>query len=263
MPRVGSYVQRSINVKNIKGQFISKTDIGLVRMINEDRAISLVNAYGDVLLCVCDGLGGHNKGDYASELAVSILSETFRDKIHFHCSLDVRFWIYKVLNKINRAINEEASHNEKYADMGTTIVLTILHGNKIYTAYAGDSRAYSVLNRDLLKLTSDQTYVEYLYQTGQIKKEEMATSQERHKLINALGTYPSVSYSIIVKKNEFKAVLLCSDGLYNNANDSDIKACVTSDERVEQKVDTLIGIAKSNGGSDNIAISYWERNSND
>jgi len=263
MPPVANYVPRSINMKNIKGQFIAKTDIGLVRMINEDRAISLVNSSGDVLLCVCDGLGGHNKGDYASELAINILSESFRDKNKYYCGIDIRFWIYHMLNKINRVISQEATHSEKYSDMGTTIVLAILHSNKLYIAYAGDSRAYGLENKEFKQLTSDQTYVDYLYRTGQIKKEEMSISKERHKLINALGTYPSVSYSLIVKKNVFDAILLCSDGLYNNANDADIKTCLFSTERIEQKVDTLIGVAKSNGGSDNIAISYWERNTND
>ena len=50
---------------NYKGQFASKTDIGCVRLVNEDQAASLINASGNVLLCVCDGMGGHNKGDYA------------------------------------------------------------------------------------------------------------------------------------------------------------------------------------------------------
>lgn len=250
-------------MKNIKGQFISKTDIGLVRLINEDRAISLVNSCGDVLLCVCDGLGGHNKGDYASELAVKMLTESFRDKNKYYTGIDVRFWIYHMLNKINRAINNEAAHNEKYTDMGTTIVLAVLHANKIYIAYAGDSRAYGFEKNQYSHLTIDQTYVNYLYETGQIKKEEMSTSKERHKLINALGTYPSVSYSLVIKKNTYNSILLCSDGLYNNATDGDIKSVIISNERIEQKIDTLIGIAKSNGGSDNIAISYWERNFND
>ena len=55
----------------IKGRFGSKTDIGLVRASNEDKALSLIDAYGNVILCVCDGMGGYMKGDFASKIAVA------------------------------------------------------------------------------------------------------------------------------------------------------------------------------------------------
>ena len=71
----------------IKGQFGCKTDIGRVRVTNEDQAFALINASGNVLLGVCDGMGGHNKGDYASRVASEIISEEFRSKSGFKSSL--------------------------------------------------------------------------------------------------------------------------------------------------------------------------------
>ena len=257
--------QRSTMKKqiNIRGQFAYKTDIGRVRIINEDQAIILSNASGDVLMCVCDGMGGHAKGDYASKLAVDVLSEQFRKKSHFVTRFGARRFISKCIRQINTTIYNEAQQNIEYKDMGTTLVVALLYKDDIVVANVGDSRAYSVRYDHLKQLSEDQTYVEYLYRTGKISKEEIATSKDRHVLMNALGLYPSASYEIKVYPNIKTPILLCSDGLYNNATEAEIHAALSTNERIELKIDTLISIANANGGSDNIAIAYWESIEND
>lgn len=249
--------------KNIKGQFGSKTDIGCVRVTNEDQAISLINASGNVLLAVCDGMGGHNKGDYASRLAIEILSDEFRKLSGFRSKFHVRAWLSRTIRAINRQIYKEAEANPAYKGMGTTIVLALFYKEEVFILNIGDSRAYFVRYGDLRQLSEDQTYVDYLYHTGKISKEEMATSPERHILMNALGSFPSASYSLHIYQNLKNPVLLCSDGLYNNATEKEIHSAVHTNDRIDQKIDTLIGIAKRNGGSDNIAIALWEASDND
>ena len=250
-------------MKVSKGQFISRTDIGKVRLVNEDRAISIVNPEGDVLLAVCDGLGGHNKGDYASQLAVNVLTDEFRKITKFYGIFHIRLFLSRTLKMMNHEIFSTAEKNQIYRDMGSTIVLALLHKSKVYIAYAGDSRAYGLKDGVFTQISEDQSYVDYLYKTGQIKKEEMSISSERHQLMNALGIYPTISYSLSILKNNFDSILLCSDGLYNNMNDRQIADILKTNERLEQKVDTLIAVANSNGGSDNMAISLWEKIKND
>ena len=247
----------------IKGQFASKTDIGCVRITNEDQATSLINASGDVLLCVCDGMGGHNKGDYASKLAIDIISEEFRAKGGFFSQFSVRYWISKVMKKVNNTIYKMAQTNPIYKDMGTTINMAILYRENVFVVNAGDSRAYFIKRYGVQRLSEDQTYVDYLYQTGQISKEEMETSSQRHILMNAIGTYPSPSYDVKIYPNNKNSILVCTDGLYNNATEAEIHSALSTNERIDQKIDTLIGIAKSNGGSDNIGIAYWEAYNHD
>ena len=246
-----------------KGQFASRTDIGCVRLNNEDQAASLINASGNVLLCVCDGMGGHNKGDYASKLAIDTISEEFRNKNGFISLFSLRQWIGKTMRKVNKVIFDEAQKDENYKDMGTTVNFVILYGDYFYVVNAGDSRAYLVNEESLERLSEDQTYVEYLYNTGKITKEEMETSSQRHVLMNAVGTFPSVSYDVKFYVNNGKPILVCTDGLYNNATEAEIHSALSTNERVDQKIETLIGIAKSNGGSDNIGIAYWEANKHD
>ena len=64
----------------IKGRFGCKTDIGLVRASNEDKALSLIDADGNILLCVCDGMGGYMKGDFASKIATDSITAAFSSK---------------------------------------------------------------------------------------------------------------------------------------------------------------------------------------
>lgn len=243
---------------NYKGQFIAKTDIGLVRTTNEDQAAALINASGNVLLCVCDGMGGHNKGDYASKLAIDTICLEFKKKNGFFSSVSLRRWMAITMRKVNKIIFDEAQKDPTYKDMGTTVVMAVLYADSVFVCNAGDSRAYFIRKKGLQQLSEDQTYVEYLYATGKISEEERETSSQRHILMNAVGTFPSVSFDYKIYPNNGFPILLCSDGLYNNTTEREIHSALSTSERIDQKVDTLIGVAKSHGGSDNIGIAYWE-----
>ncbi len=240
-----------------KGSFAFKTDIGRVRVSNEDQAAVATNPYGEVLLVVCDGMGGQNKGDYASKMAIDSILEAFASKRSMPLFLTKR-WLTKALKTANALVFEEAERNPVYKDMGTTCVAVLIQGNKMLVSNIGDSRAYRYNGRELSRLTEDQTVVDYLYRTGKISKEEMNTREDRHVLTNALGVYPSCSTDLKIMPYLGEAILLCSDGLYNNVPENEIRAALSTDERADEKVTNLIAEANSNGGSDNIGIAYWE-----
>ena len=69
--------------KYIYGRFAMKTDIGKVRLNNEDRVAALTNTRGNILLIVCDGMGGQNKGDMAASLAIQTITQAFKEKDRF------------------------------------------------------------------------------------------------------------------------------------------------------------------------------------
>lgn len=242
----------------IRGRFGSETDIGLVRPSNEDKALSLIDAQRNVLLCVCDGMGGYMKGDFASKIAVDIISAAFKSKIRFFCGLQVKLWIRKIIKSINYSVFSESQDTDKFRGIGTTLCLAVFYKNKIYVANVGDSRCYKVNDDKLEQITRDQTYVEYLLSQGKITEEEKLTSKDRHALMNFIGQKKEINYSLQVIKNEERSILLCTDGLYNNASDKQIFSAMSSQERLDQKISTLIGIAKANGGTDNIGVSIWE-----
>ena len=241
----------------VSGRYSCRTDIGKVRLTNEDQASATVNAKGDVFLIVCDGMGGQNKGELASSIAVSHLIDDFNSS-KFLNLMDVQFWLNRHIRAVNRYIYNEARQNALYRGMGTTLTAVIIYKGSVVTAQIGDSRLYEIQNNNLVQLTSDQTYVNYLYNTGQITKEEMATHPRRHMLMNALGTYPSVEIDISTRPYVNQTLLLCSDGLYNNVSETTIASILKGKDSPEEKVNELISIANNNGGSDNIGIVIWE-----
>ncbi len=245
-----------------KGHFASRTDIGRVRITNEDQATVLTNFRGEVFMVVCDGMGGQNKGDYASKAAIDHLVERFQSKRKMPAFF-ARSWLRRTIKEANAIIFNEAEKNKTYRDMGTTCVAVLILGSKMIVANIGDSRAYCYAKGRWERLTHDQTYVDYLYRSGQIEERERASSPERHVLMNALGIYPSASFDLSIRPYEGETILLCSDGLYNNVSEPEIRAILSTDERVDQKVSSLISDANANGGSDNIAIALWEASHDD
>lgn len=248
------------NSKYVCGRFAYRTDIGKVRLSNEDQAIATINSAGNVLLIVCDGMGGQNKGDFASSLAVKSIVESFRKKNKFHSQIDAGWWLRKAIQNANKDIYNESKENKTYDGMGTTLTLALIVKNNVLTAQVGDSRMYFVdqIVREFKQISEDQTYVAYLYRTGQITKEEMKTHPKRHMLMNALGIYPSASADIKVLPYNNQTILLCSDGLYNNVPDIDISSIIKGEDTTEEKINELISLANANGGSDNIAVVLWE-----
>lgn len=242
----------------IKGKFGSKTDIGLVRPSNEDKALSLIDADGNILLCVCDGMGGYMKGDFASKIATDILSSAFKSKMKWIFDFQVTMWIDKMVRTINYSVYNEGNDSDALYGMGTTLCFVVFFKGKIFIANVGDSRCYFLEKDEIKQMTRDQTYVEYLVAYKEIDEDEKRTSKDRHALMNFIGQRKTVDYQLIVEKNEKKTVLLCSDGLYNNATNQQIYSVLSSQERLDQKISTLIGVANSNGGTDNIAVSIWE-----
>ena len=246
------------NKTYVYGNYACKTDIGKVRMTNEDRAGAFTNAKGNILLIVCDGMGGQNKGEYAAQIALDVISEAFLKKQKFLNSLSVRNWLFNIVKEANRKIYDEANSKQQYNNMGTTLSLVLIYKSTFFTVQVGDSRVYELRNHHLEQLTDDQTYVNYLYKTGKITKEEMATHPKRHVLINALGMFPSIDFDFASHPYMNSTLLVCSDGLYNNASEQEIYSVLNGKDVATQKANELIAIANANGGSDNVAVAIWE-----
>ena len=248
--------------KYLTGRFFYRTDVGKVRLNNEDQAIALTNASGNVLLVVCDGMGGQNKGDLASSLAVNTIVSSFKNRKGFMNSYFARLWVGQAIREANKSIYEQSQSNPNYHGMGTTVTLLLIIKDVAIMGHVGDSRCYFLKSRhDLVQMSEDQTYVGYLIRTGQITPEQALTHPKRHVLMNALGIYPSASIDIKVFPYLGEEVLLCRDGLYNNVPIEDIAAVIKGNDSVEQKVNELIAIGNKNGGSDNIAVVLWEAQS--
>lgn len=243
-----------------QNDFAYKVDVGKVRIANQDQANILTNSYGDVLMLVADGMGGHNKGDYASKLTIDFLSDEFKKRKKGFVSIFVaKLWLQYVVGRANKLVFNTGEKSVQCKGMGTTLVVILIHKKSIVVLNVGDSRAYLYREDKLEQLSEDESYVEYLKRSGQLSEKEAAKRKDKNVLLNALGIYPSISFNSRLLAYHNESLLLCSDGLFNNLKEEAIKDILKKNFSAKETVNELINKANKNGGSDNIAVCYLTR----
>lgn len=242
------------------GTFFAISDIGKVREDNEDSYLTKVNAFGDVLLCVSDGMGGRNRGDFASQYLVSAIQSSF-DEIDkkFKNEKQICKWIYSTVKHINSYIFAKAKMNKQFSKMGTTLSLCIISGDLLVTAQVGDSRIYALtVENEFIQLSTDQSYAEYLIHSKKIDEEAAKNHPERHKITNAVGIRKDCNIDFKTFIYNGQSLLLCTDGLYNNISTRNMENVLKGSDTSERKCKQLISFANANGGTDNMAVIIWE-----
>ncbi|MFH1701780.1 MAG: Stp1/IreP family PP2C-type Ser/Thr phosphatase [Candidatus Zixiibacteriota bacterium] len=241
-----------------------KTDIGLVRKLNED-SIRLAPSHN--LFIVCDGMGGHSAGEVASATACDIVRSLYchhyagllkDDRLKlpriFPPSTDV---ITKAVRIANHWIHKKASDNSELAGMGTTIVAVAIEEDIITILHVGDSRIYKFANKKLTPLTIDHSWAAELEQNEKISAEEAKNLVNRNVITRALGVKASVDIDVAVRKiTENEIYILCSDGLCGFVDDGDIRdVTVACNEDINKICDNLVQLANDRGGSDNVSVA--------
>jgi protein phosphatase len=235
-----------------------KTDVGRRRKVNQDYAGRAYNKNDNLLLVICDGMGGHSSGDFASSSTVNKLTEEF-ELTSFTSEEEVKEWLYINLLKINDYIYQFSKEEANFYGMGTTLVACVFFNDLIIFANVGDSRLYTIDGNKIKQVSEDQTFVNSLYRAGYINEEEAQNHPRRSVLLFAIGTEKDLQVQIETIENKCDYVLLCSDGLYNMVVDTEILEIVKEPGKdVESKVERLIDTANKNGGIDNIAIILAE-----
>lgn len=235
-----------------------RSDIGRVRQVNEDQSwVSQLNN-GITLAIVADGMGGHQAGDVASKKAVdafrSILEQSAAKA---DLSLqEGKMLIRQAISQANEAVFELASRNERYHNMGTTIVAALVKQDNAIIGHVGDSRAYKITQGVITQITADHTLVNELVKSGQLSIEEAAHHPRRNVLTRAVGTDSQVEIDVqTVEWSPQDVLLLCSDGLSNMVSEQQMLQTVTTEQlELDAKADHLISLALHAGGDDNITV---------
>jgi len=242
----------------------TKTDIGKERTSNEDSVASLIMnsqsfrkefSYG--ILVVADGMGGHQMGEVASEIAAKTFIEAVTENIfHFTSSNNGLIKFDEVLKKAVESANKkvwEISENQTIK-MGTTLVGAIIFNKHIYIVNIGDSRAYLIKpNKSIRQITKDHSAVQEMLDNHVITKEQAINHPRRNILTKALGLSESVTPDIFEQDMEDDTLMLCSDGLYGMLNDNEITKTVNGN--IYKTADDLISLANKHGGTDNISVA--------
>ena len=169
-----------------------------VRTDNEDY-IQIVGNPGDgrYLFVVCDGMGGHDKGEAASQVVGSTICE-YWEKVS-SCS-DIESVLCEAFNRASEALDAKADLLN-HIEMGTTMVLAAIEGNKLTIAHAGDSRAYFLRPNDGL-----------VYQT----KDHLAHSVWGDSIDRSFFSYQRDKANVEVRQFDLHAgdrLFLCTDGV--------------------------------------------------
>ncbi|CAF1810850.1 protein-serine/threonine phosphatase PrpC [Bacillus subtilis] len=237
-----------------------KTDTGKIRQHNEDDAGIFKGKDEFILAVVADGMGGHLAGDVASKMAVKAMGEKWNEAETIPTApSDCEKWLIEQILSVNSKIYDHAQAHEECQGMGTTIVCALFTGKTVSVAHIGDSRCYLLQDGDFVQVTEDHSLVNELVRTGEISREDAEHHPRKNVLTKALGTDQSVSIdtrSFDIEPGD--KLLLCSDGLTNKVEGTELKDILQSDSAPQEKVNLLVDKANQNGGEDNITAVLLE-----
>jgi len=211
---------------------------------NQDR-LAYSYSKDSVLLVIADGMGGYRHGEVAAQLAVKSLTEAFQAQAKPRLANPVEFLTTQILDT-HRAIEALALNDEMLESPRTTIVAAVLQGQDMFCAHVGDSRLYHFRAGELLFKTEDHSLVQRLFRKGLLRRVDMFTHPERHKIYNCLGGEREPKIDIAHSKNleEGDIILLCSDGLWTLVDDNTISKTLM-EGMVSETVPKLLGMAES------------------
>lgn len=238
--------------------YYANTNIGRIREKNQDQAIVCINAKDQVLVAVCDGMGGHKAGEIASRVVIDHVVTAFKVNPPFLNEEEVETWIKETIVQADTILKKMAQSSKEQEGMGTTIVLAIVMNHKLYISHVGDSRAYLYDGQILRQVTKDHTLVNALIDQGAITKEEGKNHAKKNVLVQAIGADAKLDPSLYIEDFEHAKLLLCSDGLYNSIDEDRITSILKQEYTIADKVNALIDAANDNGGHDNIAVAIVE-----
>lgn len=240
-------------------EFAQLSDPGSVRTDNED-FIGYVAAESSQqardhgwLFVLADGVGGHDRGEVASRLAVETVTDEFRKARPSEPPSTI---LPRCVERANLRIYEAAmSTGPGGSNMATTVVACCLRYDRALIAHVGDSRCYLVRQGFATSITKDHTFAAEQLRMGLISAREAVAAQTSHILSRSLGGGMFVNVECCEQQLfPGDVLLLCSDGLHNSVGNDDIAAVVKADHDLKESARGLVALAKQRDGGDNISI---------
>jgi serine/threonine protein phosphatase PrpC len=228
----------------------ASTHVGMRRQMNEDR-YAIVPDLG--LYLVADGMGGHNAGQVASQMA-SVAAVRAIDALQ-GASVSLAERLRHAVACANREVFTAAEAKPELSGMGTTIVALLFGGERLGLAHVGDSRAYLLRQGRLRGLTDDHSIVAELLRRQEISEADARQHPHRHVLTRALGVRSRIEPDLAeMTPQPGDVFILCSDGLMAHVPDSEIAARVCEELDLGVAAAGLVDAANHAGGIDNTTV---------
>lgn len=230
----------------------SITDTGVMRKMNQDYCFSSDVPVGNLpnLYVVCDGMGGHKAGEYASRYTVErIVASVSRSQYEEPIRI-----LKEAIKKANEILVIEAKEDPEKSGMGTTVVAATIIDRRLYLANVGDSRLY-VANETMKQISKDHSYVAEMIRMGRFTPDDERIKTKKNVITRAVGAAEKVKPDFFeVDLKEGDTVLICTDGLSNMVTDERMHQIILLSNDAEETARTLVNEANKNGGQDNITV---------
>lgn len=256
---------------SVKLTVVGRSDVGKVRTNNEDtfviadlsRSSKIDTAEGEksldvpeqgMLLAVSDGMGGEQAGEVASALVVESLQNELKNAASEAGGAEFSKIIDTAVAAANRDVMAAAQEPGRKG-MGATLTAAFLHKDTAYIAEVGDSRAYLIRGHRIRQMTKDQSFVQLLLDAGAISADEAKSYPHKNVILQAMGQRPDIQAAIgklTLRRDD--QLLLCSDGLSNKVQDSEMRDVLDSSATLEEACGKLIAMANERGGEDNVTV---------
>jgi len=240
-------------------EFAQLSDPGRVRDHNEDylghyapATPAQARSHG-WMFAVADGVGGHDRGEVASRVAIETLAAGFPAAVAGESPASL---LERLVQSANLQVYETGRDSAPGGlPMATTIVACALRYDRAAIAHVGDSRCYLVRRGQASLLTRDHTVVNDQVRLGILSAKEAASSERRHLLSLSLGAEMLVG----VETSEHQVyaddvLILCSDGLHGSVEGADLAKALAQAPDLNHVAASLVSLAKQRDGSDNISV---------
>ena len=226
------------------------TDIGNARSLNEDFVLIDENDRYKLYI-VCDGIGGHNAGEIASEETSMLIKNYIREFYEQPIAENI---LKSAILKANEEVYRLSNDTKAYEGMGTTITCALVEGNQCIFGHIGDSAAFIIKNNSIYKITKDHSLVQELVDRGTITEDEMASHPNKNIITRSLGSKSDVEVDIfIIETKNYDKCIICTDGLADYVKMEEILEIVLEENNEERALEKMVSLAKKRGGRDNIS----------
>lgn len=207
---------------------------------------------------LADGLGGHGKGEVASQLVVTSILEDFEQSYDRDCFLQ------QSLMHAQKKLCEEQRKRNCPEQMKTTVVCLLVDHNYVQWAYAGDSRLYLFYKKKIKSRTLDHSVPQMLVLSKEMKEKAIRFHEDRNRLLKVMGIESDKQVFDVSKpmeRKENQRFLLCSDGFWEFVLEKNMEKSMKKAETPKEWMDALSQIAVKNGAGKNMdnysAIAVW------
>jgi serine/threonine protein phosphatase PrpC len=227
----------------LRFEYAATSHVGLVRDGNEDAGFA-----APYLQLVADGVGGSAAGEVASATTAYVVSALAAAE----SDVDPATLLRSAVLEAHRQLREGVRRAPERAGMATTLTAVVVHEDRFCLVHVGDSRAYSLRDDELTRLTADHTLVQSLIDDGTLTEASAADFAFRSVVLRSVNAEAPVEpdvHQLDLRPGD--RLLLCSDGLSDLVPDDGIAAALARADR-QHAASALVDAALAAGGRDNV-----------